>query len=84
MKKKPAVHVISNPHGGWSVKKEGAQRASVVKDTQKEAISDARKISKAFQTELVIHKKDGTIQRKDTHGIDPCPPRDKDTHKRKS
>jgi hypothetical protein len=77
MKKTPPVHVISNPRGGWSVKKEGAGRATAVLPTQKEAISKARSVSKIDKTELVIHKKDGTIQRKDTN-----PPKDKDTHKR--
>ncbi len=82
MKKSPPVHVISNPRGGWSVKKEGADRASKITPTQKEAITVARTISKSEKTELVIHKKDGTIQRKDSHGPDKNPPKDRDTHKK--
>jgi len=82
MSKKPAVHVISNPRGGWSVKKEGAERASAVRTTQQDAIKTGRALSKAEKTELVIHRKDGTIQQKDSHGKDPNPPKDKDTHKK--
>ena len=28
-------------------------------------------------TELIPHRKDGVIQRPDSHGNDPCPPRDR-------
>ncbi|HQQ20225.1 MAG TPA: DUF2188 domain-containing protein, partial [Exilispira sp.] len=35
----------------------------------------ARKLSKKDNTELIIHKKDGRIQQKDSHGHDPYPPK---------
>ncbi len=41
-----------------------------------------REISKNQGSELVIHGKDGKIQQKDSHGKDPNPPKDKDTHKK--
>lgn len=66
------------PHGDdWEVKKNGADRASVVTPTKKEAEKAGREISKNQGTELVIHKKDGTIQKSDSHGNDPNPPKDK-------
>lgn len=81
-KKTPAVHVISNPRGGWSVKKEGNTKASVVLKTKEGAVNRAREISKKDASELIIHKKDGTIQQRDSHGNDPLPPKDRDTHKK--
>src|SRR5208337_802658 len=55
------VHVISRSDG-WAVKKEGNTRASRVVKTKDEAVSTARKVaSKAL--DVVIHKKDGTIQK---------------------
>jgi hypothetical protein len=64
MTRKPSVHVVHNPRSGWSVKKEGASRATAVVPTKDEAIHKARTISKADKTEMVIHTKDGTVQNK--------------------
>lgn len=74
-------HVIPGKNGGWSVKKSGAVRASKSFSDKNDAVKFAREVSKNQKTELYIHKKDGTIQRKDSHGSDPVPPRDRDTHK---
>ena len=69
----PNQHVV--PHGnGWAVKGEGNKRATIVTNTQKEAIQHARKISRNQETELFIHRKDGTIRERDSHGHDPYPP----------
>ncbi len=70
-------HVVKNPNGGWSVKRGGALRATKTFDTQKEAISYARELSKNQGSELYVHKRDGTIQSKDSYGNDPHPPMDK-------
>lgn len=35
----------------------------------------ARSIAANQGAELIVHRKDGTIQRRDSHGSDPCPPR---------
>lgn len=74
---KKSVHVVPNSSGGWSVKKSGAQRASVRTDKKVDAVKMGRVISQRSGSELVIHGKDGKIQRSDSHGNDPCPPRDK-------
>jgi len=76
-------HVVPNPSGGWSVKKGGASRASKTFDKKQDATNYARKTSQNQGSELVIHGKDGTIQRTASHGKDPIPPRDGDTHKEK-
>lgn len=67
------------PHDqGWQVKRDGNQKASHVADTKKEAEKIAREISRNQSTELQIHGKDMKIQRSDSHGNDPCPPKDKE------
>lgn len=68
---KKSHHVIPHPDGGWSVLKGGATRSSKRFGKKEEAVSWGRKISRDRQTELVIHKRDGTIQRKETVGL--CP-----------
>lgn len=71
-------HVVPNKEkGGWDVKKPGAEKASVHTDTKADAIKKGREISKNQETELVIHNKDGKISESDSHGNDPCPPKDK-------
>jgi hypothetical protein len=70
-------HVVPNAGDGWAVVKGGAQRASRILPTKQEAIDYAREISRNQQTELVIHGRNGVIQSSDSHGHDPCPPKDK-------
>lgn len=70
-------HVVTNPNKGWDVKRSGGQRASAHTNTKAEAEKIAREISINQKTELVIHGKDGRIQRSDSHGNDSCPPKDK-------
>ena len=75
-------HVVPGPKGGWSVKKGGSTRASKTFATKAEAVKHGRAVSKNQGTEFYIHRRDGTIQRKASHGgQDPNPPRDLDTHK---
>jgi hypothetical protein len=71
-------HVVPSPGGGWDVKKGGAKRASIHRETKREAETGGRKISQNQGTELVIHGRDGVIQRSDSHGHDPNPPKDKE------
>jgi hypothetical protein len=70
-------HVVSSPAGGWNVKREGADRASVHAETKSEAVRLGRAMSIRAGSELIIHSMDGRIQRSDSHGHDPCPPQDK-------
>jgi len=64
-------HIVHNPDGGWDVKRSGGERASGHFDKQQDAIDRGREISRNQGTELVIHKRDGTISRRDSHGNDP-------------
>ena len=80
--KRKTHHVVPNPKGGWSVKKGGSSRASRSFDKKDSATNYGRKISKKAGSELIIHKKDGKIQRTASHSKDPNPPKDRDTRKK--
>jgi uncharacterized protein YdaT len=67
-------HVV--PAGdAWGVRGEGNERLTSIHDTQAEAIEAAREIARNQQSELVIHRPDGRIRDKDSHGRDSYPPR---------
>lgn len=69
-------HVV--PRGDqWAVTREGAQRASSLHGTQREALQAGRGLAQRNETELVIHRPDGRIRDSDSYGNDPHPPRDK-------
>lgn len=55
------IHIIFSTNG-WMLKKEGAKRASKTFRTKDEAISGAKKI-KNYNGAIIIHKRDGSIQR---------------------
>ena len=70
-------HVVPDSDGGWNVKRGGASRSSGHFDHKQDAIGRAREISINQESELIIHNRDGKISHCDSHGHDPCPPRDK-------
>lgn len=70
-----AYHVVSNPDGGWAVRREGAERASKRFESKEDAVRYARSICQGEQVELVVHRSDGTIREKNSYGNDPHPPR---------
>ncbi|GAA3776696.1 DUF2188 domain-containing protein [Flavobacterium ginsengiterrae] len=55
----------------WAIKGEGNEKYTKITNTQKEAIDIAREIAKNQQSELVVHRKNGTIRDKDSYGNDP-------------
>jgi hypothetical protein len=69
-------HIVPDPDGGWNVRKGGSAKASKHFEKKDAAITWGRQVSRNQQSELVIHRRDGTIQQKDSHGNDPMPPRD--------
>ena len=70
------IHVV--PHkDGWATHKEGAGRAGVVTDTQRDAIARARDQAKREHVEVVIHGRDNKIRDSDSYGNDPNPPKDR-------
>jgi len=77
MSKRKTHHIVPDPNGGWNVKKGGASKASKHFDTKQSAIDWGRQVSKNQGSEFIIHGKNGKIQKADSHGGDPFPPRDK-------
>lgn len=72
--KTPSHHVV--PHDdAWAVRRSGADRVSGIFDTQQEAIDAGRRISQNQGTELFIHRPNGQIRDRDSHGHDPYPPK---------
>jgi uncharacterized protein YdaT len=69
-------HVVPRPDGNWGVKGEGNNRVSSIRPTQVGAIRDATRIARHERSEVVIHRRDGTIRDKDSYGRDPNPPKD--------
>ena len=70
-------HIVPNPEGGWDIKKPRAERSSGHFDRKNDAVDRGRDISRNQGTELVILNTGGKISRSDSHGKDPCPPKDK-------
>lgn len=68
-------HVTPHSQGTWQVIGAGNKRATVITNTQKEAVAIARNIAKNQQAELVIHGKNGRIRAKDSYGNDSFPPK---------
>ena len=77
MNKKKNQHVVPTSDGKWGVRGEGNSRLTKKTNTQREAIDIARQIARNQQTEVVIHRRDGTIRDKDSYGNDPYPPKDR-------
>ena len=78
MAKRGEHHVVPNKErGGWDIKRNGAKRASAHADNKSDAMSIGREISRNQHTELIPHLRNGKFQNPDSHGGDPCPPRDK-------
>lgn len=68
-------HVTPHPDGGWQVKGAGNSRATARTSTQSQAINIGRTISRNQGSELIIHRPNGQIRAKDSHGNDSFPPR---------
>lgn len=67
-------HIVPHPNG-WAIKTESASRASSVHPTKQQAVDRGRDVSRNQGTELVIHRQNGQIQERDSHGRDPHPPK---------
>ena len=67
-------HVVPHPDG-WAVKAAGADRATRVTETQREAMEIAREIAKNQGSERIVHGENGRIRQKNSYGNDPHPPR---------
>ena len=73
-------HVSRRPDGEWQAKKEGADKAGRIFDTQLEAEKAAKEFSaNSGGGEVRIHGLDGKIRDSDTvaPAADPYPPKDR-------
>lgn len=76
MPKKERIHVTQRPDGQWQGRKEGAERASVLSSTQREAIKKSTDIAKNNgEAQVIIHGTNGKIREEHTYGSDPYPPK---------
>ena len=67
-------HVV--PHnGGWAVKGERNSKVTKTFSRKSDATEFGRKISQNQGSELVLHKSNGQISQKVSHGKDPYPPK---------
>lgn len=67
-------HVVPRD-GAWAVRKTGSNRVTKTFGTQKEAITEARRLAREQRTELYIHSVDGRIRERETYGTDLYPPK---------
>jgi hypothetical protein len=70
-------HIVPNKDGGWDSKRENAERASKHFEKKEEALQWSKEKSKQEGSELIPHRKDGSIQNPNSYGNDPNPPKDK-------
>ncbi len=73
-------HVTPNKDGTWNARRAGANKASSIHSTQREAELQAKTYSgNSGGGEVRIHGRDGAIRDSDTvkPGNDPYPPRDR-------
>jgi hypothetical protein len=67
-KQSPNYWVSPTGDGRWSVKREGADRAANLFDTQAQANARARELAQQSGGERITQGRDGTIVSKDSYG----------------
>lgn len=67
---KPPIHTVPT-EDGWANRREGAERASSVHETQAEAIRAARITAAREKAEHFIHGENGRIRERNSYGNDP-------------
>lgn len=67
-KQSPNYWVSPTDDGRWSVKRQGADRAANIFDTQSKANDRARELAKESGGERITQGRDGSIVSKDSYG----------------
>jgi hypothetical protein len=63
------LRVVPQPEAGWIVETGGAGQVSSVHRKKVEAVRSARELAKADQpSQLLVYKRDGTVQTERTYG----------------
>jgi hypothetical protein len=70
---KKSLHVIPTREGGWSVRSEGALKASRNFTKKSEAVLYARERARSGRSELYVHGQDGMIRERNSYGRNPYP-----------
>jgi len=73
-KKPPPIHTVKRDDG-WANRREGATRVSKTFSKKVEAEAAGRRTARREKTEHFIHKRDGTIGKRNSYGDDPYPPK---------
>ena len=69
-------HVTYRGHNEWAIRREKAERDTLVTDNQQEAFRMARQIAiNQGGGEVFIHGRDGKIRERNTYEHDPYPPK---------
>jgi hypothetical protein len=63
-------HVVAHSSGGWSVRRAGASRASRIFSTQADAVRYGTEIARRERTDLYVHRRDGTVEKKNSYADD--------------
>jgi len=67
MANRPPVHVESTENG-WTVVREGSERATSVYSTQSEAAAEGRELARRDGTEFFLHAQDGRVREHRNYG----------------
>lgn len=70
---RPRLHLTLND-GYWTLKWEGAERASSRHNTKADALEAGRALASKHAGQLIVHLADGRIETEHTYGNDPYPP----------
>jgi hypothetical protein len=77
--KGPNVHVVpaTGNSGKFVVKEAGNPKPITRPATQERSIERAIPVAKQNLSDVVIHRRDGSIRDRDSYGHDPVPPKDR-------
>lgn len=75
MARKPAVHTVRDPEGGWINRTEGSERGFGRASTKSEAEQIGRDSARRREAEQISHRRDGTFGERRSYGTDPFPPK---------
>ena len=72
-KAREVYHIVfESDVSAWKVEKEGSSRAITRTETKDAALKAARKLAKSASLgQVIVHRKDGSIQEEFTYGDDP-------------
>jgi hypothetical protein len=74
MAKRPAVHTVRDPEGGWINRTEGSERGFGRAPTKSEAEQVGRESARRRGTEQISHLRNGRFGERRSYGNDPFPP----------